>query len=70
MQYKCIKIVCGQTYESDEPEAYYCPSCVERNKQIAEQINAKIHPVYTESTISRYDAAPKVHGFPRANDFL
>lgn len=38
----CIKPVCGKTYEDDEQDAYYCPECVERNKQIAQEIDKKL----------------------------
>ena len=67
MQHKCIKIACGQFYENDEPDAYYCPSCVEKNKRTAEEINSRIHPVNHESNMKKYDALPKIHGFPNAN---
>ena len=70
MQHQCIKPICGQSYESEELEAYYCLSCVEKNKQIAEDVSKRIRPIKVESTMKRYDSLPRVHGFPRANDLL
>ena len=71
MQHQCIKPVCGQSYESEELEAYYCSSCVEKNKQIAEEISKRMHPhIRVESTMNRYDSLPRVHGFPRASDLI
>lgn len=40
--FKCIKPSCENSYESDEHEAYYCPSCQEANKALAKQINAQV----------------------------
>lgn len=38
----CIKPSCDKKYESNEPEAYYCPECTKANKVIAAQVDAKI----------------------------
>lgn len=37
----CIKPGCGNPYKDEDPEAYYCPSCVAQNKIIAKEIDAK-----------------------------
>ena len=42
MRFTCIKPACGKSYTSDEPEAYYCPSCIEEKKAIAAQIDAQM----------------------------
>lgn len=42
MNHKCIKPSCENSYQSSEPEAYYCPSCVEANKALAKQIDSQI----------------------------
>ena len=70
MQHQCIKPICGQSYKSEELEAYYCPSCTEKNKQIAEDVSKRIRPIKVESTMKKYDSLQKVHGFPRASDLI
>lgn len=42
--HKCIKTTCDNTYEDDDIDAYYCPSCIEINKTIAKEIDRKIIP--------------------------
>ena len=72
MIHKCIKISCGNQYESDEIDAYYCESCIEKNKEIAAKINEKMRHTITipiQSAMTRYDAAPKVRGMVRDSDF-
>ena len=41
----CIK--CGNKYTDEDPDPYYCPSCNKTRKQIAQEIDAKIHPSYS-----------------------
>ena len=36
------KCSCGQTYSDDDPEVYYCPTCIAKRKQIAEEIDKKM----------------------------
>lgn len=38
----CIKVSCGRSYSDEEVDAYYCPDCVIKNKEIARQVDAKI----------------------------
>lgn len=40
--YTCIKPDCDNTYDSEEAEAYYCPSCTKANAAIAKRIDAQI----------------------------
>lgn len=40
--FTCIKPSCANTYETDETEAYYCPSCAEANKALAQKIDAQV----------------------------
>lgn len=65
MTHKCIKTVCPNTYEDNDPEPYYCPSCKEANKAIAAKIDtllASRPKKEHRSVIQEYDAAPKGPG--------
>lgn len=42
MKHSCIKPACDNSYESNDPDAYYCPSCVEVNKALAKKIDAQV----------------------------
>lgn len=66
VSHKCIKPSCSNVYEDEEPDAYYCPSCQELNKQIAQAITDKFKgtdPNEVTSPLKEYDAAPKFRGF-------
>jgi hypothetical protein len=68
----CIKITCGQKYESDDPDAYYCPPCFEAKKALAAQIDAQVanQPPRLPRTSSYqdYENDPnKVGGFIRVS---
>ena len=41
-KHTCIKPICSNTYEDNDPDAYYCPSCQEHNKVVAKQIDSKM----------------------------
>lgn len=59
----CIKPTCSTSYTDTDPDPYYCESCREQNKKIAEELSKKIpqhKPV--KSALQEYDEAPKVHG--------
>lgn len=53
MLHTCVKPSCGNSYESDEPEAYYCPSCDTVRKHLATAVDAKM------------GSRPKKHPAPR-----
>lgn len=36
------KCSCGNTYSDDDPEVYFCPTCISKRKQIAEEIDKKM----------------------------
>ena len=36
------KCPCGETYTDNDPELYFCPSCVAQRKQVAEEVNKKL----------------------------
>lgn len=69
----CIRPGCGNSYEDNDVEAYYCPPCNKSRKALAAEIDAKINakprkPVV--SALQAYDAAHKVRGFISAKDLL
>lgn len=61
--HSCIK--CGEKYEDEDVEAYYCSLCNEARKELAKKIDAqfahlpKVEPM---SELQAYDAAQKVRG--------
>lgn len=62
--HSCIK--CSKKYEDEDPDAYYCPTCLKEKKAIADEIDKKIQArprKETRSALEEYDNAPKVHGF-------
>lgn len=70
----CIKPACGDVYQSDEEDAYYCPIHVAENKRIAEEVDAKIRaqgptlPIMSD--LQHYDSVTKVRGFASAAEFF
>lgn len=56
-QYTCIKPTCNTTYNSEDLEAYYCPSCTEENKAIAAEIDAKVKARPRREAKSEYQLA-------------
>lgn len=36
------KCQCGNTYTDNDPETYYCPTCIVQRKKIAEEIDRKL----------------------------
>ena len=67
MEHKCIKPSCSNTYRDNKVDAYYCSSCQENNKRIAEQIDKMPKRSYPSSDLQRYENAPKgPGGFPYA----
>lgn len=42
MKHTCIKPACANTYESEEKDPYYCPTCQEANKELAKRIDAQV----------------------------
>lgn len=67
----CIK--CSASYTDNDPDAYYCPACIDEKKRIAQEIDKKIKSRPRKqymSPLQAYDAAHKVRGFINANDLL
>lgn len=59
----CIKPGCNNSYEDDDPDRYYCPSCVEEKKKIAAKIDATIGAQPREhqpSDLELFDAQAKI----------
>ena len=42
MKHTCIKPACENSYDSEEVDAYYCPTCEEANKALAKTIDAQV----------------------------
>ena len=64
--FSCIKPACRKQYETEEVEAYYCPSCVEKNKLIALELEKRISlrpKKRIKSGLDEYNSAPKINGF-------
>jgi len=61
----CIK--CRASYQSEDPDPYYCSPCNEQRKAVAAQVEATIgnRPSKKKvmSGLQEYEAAPKVRGF-------
>lgn len=36
------KCSCGVVYSDDDPDVYFCPSCIEQRKKIASIVDAKL----------------------------
>jgi len=55
---KCVK--CGEKYESDEPDDFYCPPCEKIKTEIAKEVDVKLagRPPKrkVESELKKYDS--------------
>lgn len=66
-KHQCIKPGCSNSYEDAESDAYYCESCREANKLLAQQVEARLPKRKpAKSLLQEYDETPKVNGFVRA----
>ena len=54
--HSCIKPGCGVSYEDNDPDAYYCPSCVVEKKRIAAEIDARVGSRPRKEVKSRFSA--------------
>lgn len=52
----CIKPGCGNRYEDNEPDHYYCPSCNEMRKAIALEVDKKMASIPREQPVSDLQA--------------
>lgn len=58
-EHLCVKPSCGAKYSDDDPEAYYCLPCREKNKELALTIQKKIASQPRKPVLSdfqRYEA--------------
>lgn len=65
LSHKCIKPTCENIYNDTDVEAYYCPSCRELNKVIAQQIDAKLSKEpkpRSKSELEQYEELRKAKG--------
>lgn len=70
-KHNCIK--CGESYQDDEEDAYYCSVCLKEKNRIAEEVDKKManRPRKTQqSGLAQYDAILKARGgqYPNIND--
>jgi len=59
----CIK--CNNVYTSEEDDAYYCESCLEQKKKIAEEVDKKMAgrvSTQVKSDLQLYDEALQASG--------
>lgn len=64
--HQCIKPDCANSYEDDDVDAYYCPSCQAEKAKIAKALDAKLSTRSRRepmSPLKEYENAPKVRGF-------
>lgn len=62
----CIKPDCQNSYQDNEPDAYYCQSCQKEKERLAKQVDSKFQTrsrKKTTTALDEYNNAPKVHGF-------
>ena len=70
MKHKCIKPSCPNTYEDNDPDPYYCPTCNEAKKVIAKKIDAQFAGIPrkpVESDLQKYDRLKDDRGFVNYN---
>ena len=63
--HKCIKPNCSNTYEDEDADAYYCPSCNIQREAIAKEIDAKrvnIKRKKVVSELAHFDSLTKGRG--------
>jgi hypothetical protein len=41
-KHTCIKPACPNTYEDKDPDPYYCPSCQEKKKALALEVDKRL----------------------------
>ncbi len=68
MKHQCIKPGCSNSYEDNEVDAYYCPSCNTVRQQLARELDAKFNTVGQQPSgaLAAYDAARGRNAFPSA----
>lgn len=65
----CVK--CKKSYQSEEPDDYFCEDCNKTRKQIADEIDAKFANRPKKKVVSelqQFDALAKIKGFANARD--
>lgn len=63
---------CGQIYEDNDPDLYFCSVCIKKRKQIAAEIDKKLAGTVSKrqhkSNIQIYDEIMKRNGRVKLND--
>lgn len=63
MKHACIKPGCTNSYEDNDPDAYYCPPCREVAKAIAATVDAQHQPSErVPSPLEQFEAMQQRHG--------
>lgn len=66
------KCPCGAIYTDNDPDIYFCPSCLEQRKAMYAEIDKRLPPdrsKIVESDWQRYQRIIKEKGFVMLNDF-
>lgn len=59
----CIKSECGKSYQDNDPDAYYCESCLAEKKSIAKKLDAQFSTrsrAVPMTPLQEYDRGEKV----------
>lgn len=66
----CIKPGCGESYQSADPEPYYCEGCNSVRKAAAAELDRKFPTagIPVTRSIDRYDSMKMKNGFINAAD--
>ena len=63
---------CGEIYEDDDPDIYFCPVCIKKRKHIAQEVDRKLAGHVSKRTAKSqfqiYEEVEKKKGFVNIND--
>lgn len=54
------KCSCGKIYTDNDPDVYFCPSCVEQRKKVAEEVNKKLAGKLSSREGKGFEALTKI----------
>lgn len=69
----CIKPGCENSYQDEDSERYYCPSCLREKKSIAAEVDRKVGSTVGQQPnglYAQYERAQKSRGLVRAEDLM
>lgn len=66
--HQCIKSGCGNTYQDNDVDPYYCPSCLSEKQQVAKKLDKQFNTVgqTPSGALAAYDALRGSSHFPSA----